>query len=446
MRPGCIVHGELKYFSGSGRIRHGVSDKTKSKDAVGTGNHYRIRLDPHYERVKGGEIPTIIPLVLNHCGSDLIHPSTGLFSQLFPALYLLIRFGNRYIEKIGKANDGDGKNDSDCGLHALASGRHIDSVEICALEKYWGDTPGGRSRPKITAPPAKSNWNVFYTERVKTLGPGLGFKRLPSDYIRDLDSFPKLPSHAFRLRTVTNLLVNIDHVATLRNARKESFPDPLVAAQQCLAGGAKGIVFHLREDRRHITDEDVRRFKAEIDAKLDFELSTAEEIVSICCRTQPELATLVPENRQEVTTESGLDAQANASRLSEVIPRLFDSGVSEVALFLDPDLDQIDVAAELGASAIELHTGDYANAVSFEARIQILERMARAAERAALNGMNIHAGHGLDLENYPDFATAVPHLKEVSIGFAIVARAVIVGIKQAVEEMNRIVTNTVYAQ
>ncbi len=245
---------------------------------------------------------------------------------------------------------------------------------------------------------------------------------------------------------MTNLLVNIDHVATLRNARRESFPDPVVAAQQCLAGGATGIVFHLREDRRHITDEDVRRFKAEIDAKLDFELSTAEEIVSICCGTQPELATLVPENRQEVTTEGGLDALANASRLSEVIPRLFDSGVSEVALFLDPDLNQIDMAAELGASAIELHTGDYANAMSFETRMQILERMARAAERAALNGMDVHAGHGLDLENYPDFATAIPHLKEVSIGFAIVARAVIVGIKQAVQEMNSIVTNTVYAE
>jgi len=236
---------------------------------------------------------------------------------------------------------------------------------------------------------------------------------------------------------MTHLLINIDHVATLRNARNESFPDPVEAAHECLAGGARGIVFHLREDRRHITDDDVRRIKQEIDAKLDFELSIADEIVEICCKTRPQLATLVPEKRQEITTEGGLDALAHRDKLSQVIPRLYDSGIKEVALFLDPDLNQIDVAAELGANTIELHTGDYANASSFEERMQVLERLARASERASENGLSVHAGHGLDYNNYPDFASAVRNIKEVSIGFAIVARSVFTGMREAVQLMNQ---------
>ena len=234
---------------------------------------------------------------------------------------------------------------------------------------------------------------------------------------------------------MTRLLINIDHVATLRNARRETFPDPLAAAKECLAGGADGIVFHLREDRRHIRDEDVRRLKSELDTKLDFELSTVEEIVSICCDVSPELATLVPERREEVTTEGGLDVMANRQRLSTVIPRLFDHGVKEVALFVDPDPRQIDVAAELGANAIELHTGDYANAADPAERAAILSRMAAAARQAHDLGLTVHAGHGLDVTNYPAFARSVPHLSEVSIGFAIISRALFIGLQAAVEEM-----------
>ncbi|MDA0684748.1 MAG: pyridoxine 5'-phosphate synthase [Bacteroidetes bacterium] len=243
---------------------------------------------------------------------------------------------------------------------------------------------------------------------------------------------------------MTRLLINIDHVATLRNARRETFPDPIAAARECLAGGAHGIVFHLREDRRHITDEDVRRLKSELDAKLDFELSTAEEIVSICIATQPELATLVPERREEVTTEGGLDVIANRNRLESVIPRLFDAGIAEVALFVDPDLDQIDACAASGANGIELHTGDYANASNWEERQYVLGRMAAAAERAHQNGLRVHAGHGLDLNNYPDFGAAVPHLYEVSIGFAVIARALFKGIRTSVSEMKQIVESTTY--
>ncbi|MDE2996708.1 MAG: pyridoxine 5'-phosphate synthase [Bacteroidota bacterium] len=238
---------------------------------------------------------------------------------------------------------------------------------------------------------------------------------------------------------MTKLLINIDHVATLRNARQESFPDPLGAARDCLAGGADGIVFHLREDRRHIRDRDVRRLHIELDTKLDFELSTAEEIVAICCELSPQLATLVPERREEVTTEGGLDVVANRSRLSEVIPRLYDSGIKEVALFVDPEPAQIDASLAVGANAIELHTGDYANASDPAEREAVLRRLGDAARQAHELGLLVHAGHGLDRFNYPAFAQAVPHLSEVSIGFAIVARALSVGMQSAVEEMKTVI-------
>lgn len=240
---------------------------------------------------------------------------------------------------------------------------------------------------------------------------------------------------------MTKLLINIDHVATLRNARRETFPDPLEAAQACLRGGAAGIVFHLREDRRHIRDEDVRRFAAELDTKLDFELSLAPEIVDICCDVAPALATLVPERREEVTTEGGLDVTANAQRLRTVIPKLYDSGVQQVALFVDPVPSQIQAAADVGANAIELHTGDYANAAKESERERLLSRFAEAADQANRLGLTVHAGHGLDTHNYPAFGAAIPHLAEVSIGFAVVAKALFIGFEHAVAEMRSIIEN-----
>ena len=238
---------------------------------------------------------------------------------------------------------------------------------------------------------------------------------------------------------MTKLLINIDHVATLRNARRETFPDPLEAARSCLAGGADGIVFHLREDRRHIKDADVRRFADELDTKLDFELSLAPEIVGICCELSPQLATLVPERREEVTTEGGLDVLAQRARLEQVIPRLYGSGVEEVALFVDPVDDQISASAEVGANAIELHTGDYANAADPTTRAAVLSDMVRAARLAHDLGLSVHAGHGLDVHNYPDFGRAVPHVSEVSIGFAIIARSLFIGLEQAVAEMRSVI-------
>ena len=238
---------------------------------------------------------------------------------------------------------------------------------------------------------------------------------------------------------MTNLLINIDHVATLRNAREESFPDPVHAAALCEMAGADGIVFHLREDRRHITERDVRLLKETVKGKLDFELSVNEEVVAICCDVQPGLATLVPERRQEVTTEGGLDVIGARDRLEAVISRLYDAGIEQVSLFVDPVLEQIDAAGAVGANSIELHTGDFANATTEAARHAEAERLAAGAEAAHEAGLRVHAGHGLDYQNYSAFAETVPHVQEVSIGFAVMARAMLVGMEQAVREMRRVV-------
>jgi pyridoxine 5-phosphate synthase len=234
---------------------------------------------------------------------------------------------------------------------------------------------------------------------------------------------------------MVNLLINVDHVGTLRNAREETFPDPVHAAARCEHAGADGIVFHLREDRRHITERDVRLFRETVQGKLDFELSTDEEIVSICCDVAPDLATLVPERREEVTTEGGLDVAANRKRLDTVIAQLYEAAVEQVSLFVDPDPEQIEAAAATDANCIELHTGDFADAPTDAAQKTEADRLARAAELAHEAGLRIHAGHGLNYRNVPLFRERVPHVAEISIGFAIVARSVLVGLDQAVRDM-----------
>lgn len=233
---------------------------------------------------------------------------------------------------------------------------------------------------------------------------------------------------------MVKLLINIDHVATLRNARGEPFPDVVRAAGMCEDAGADGIVFHLREDRRHIRDEDVACLRQSVRGKLDFELSLSEEIVDICIQTHPDLATLVPERRQELTTEGGLDAIAALGRLRDIVPRLQEAGI-EVATFVDPDVRQVEASYAAGCDAIELHTGEYAVAWKAGEKGHLLDRFAEAAARANELGLAVHAGHGLDYENYAMFGEAVPHLEEVSIGFAIIAESLFVGFDAAVRRM-----------
>ncbi|MCS3637376.1 pyridoxine 5'-phosphate synthase [Salinibacter ruber] len=240
---------------------------------------------------------------------------------------------------------------------------------------------------------------------------------------------------------MTNLLINVDHVGTLRNAREETFPDPVHAAARCEQAGADGIVFHLREDRRHITERDVRLLAETVNGKLDFELSTEEEVVSICCDVVPDLATLVPERREEVTTEGGLDVTASRPRLNAVTDRLYGAGVDQVSLFVDPVPAQIEATAAVGANCVELHTGDFAEASTEAARREEAERLAAAADAAHETGLRVHAGHGLDYNNFSLFRETVPHVAEVSIGFAVMARAILVGMDQAVRDMRATVAN-----
>lgn len=230
------------------------------------------------------------------------------------------------------------------------------------------------------------------------------------------------------------LLVNIDHVATLRNVRAARYPDPVQAAVLCELAGADGIVFHLREDRRHITERDVRLLREVVVGKLDFEMAPTEEMVRICLETRPQLATLVPERRQELTTEGGLDVQGQARQLEPIVKRLQDAGI-EVSLFVDPDLVQIEWARAIGATTIELHTGDYANARTESEREHELILLREAAQLAPELGLRVHAGHGLDYWNFSAFKRTVPHVEEVSIGHAIIARAVLVGLDRAVRDM-----------
>lgn len=245
-----------------------------------------------------------------------------------------------------------------------------------------------------------------------------------------------------RMPEPTRLLINIDHVATLRNARKESFPDPVHAAVLAEVAGADGIVFHPREDRRHITDRDVRLLKETVKTKLDFELSMDKEVVALCCATRPHLATLVPERREEVTTEHGLDVIKHMNRLKDVTAQLLDAGIEDVAFFVDTDPRQIEAVATAGAQAIELHTGHYANAQTHKAQIAAGQDLAKAAEVAHQLGLEVHAGHGLDYKNYRLFKKLVPHVIEVSIGFAVISRALFVGFEQAVKEMLQLVQGT----
>lgn len=231
---------------------------------------------------------------------------------------------------------------------------------------------------------------------------------------------------------MVRLHVNIDHVATLRQARREAFPDPVRFALECEAAGALGITCHLRQDRRHIQDDDVRRLRAEIGTLLNLECSLHPEMVAIALDSGADAFCLVPENRAEVTTEGGLDVVRELQRLADVVPALTERG-GAVSLFVDPDLPQIEACAQVGAAFIELHTGSYANATG-AARDRELARLVTAAHAAHEFGLRLNAGHGLDEENVGPIAQ-LPHLEELNIGFAIVAQSLFHGVRPAVERM-----------
>jgi pyridoxine 5-phosphate synthase len=237
---------------------------------------------------------------------------------------------------------------------------------------------------------------------------------------------------------MARLGVNIDHVATVREARKTNEPDPVWAATLAELGGADGITLHLREDRRHIQDRDVRIMIETVAVPTNLELATADEVLAIACDLRPTQATLVPERREEVTTEGGLDVVGQRERVTAAVKRLQDAGIV-VSLFLDPDTKQIEAGIATGAEAIELHTGAYAHASAKGKALDELAQLNQSAELIRQAGTVLNAGHGLTYRNVRPVA-AIAEMHELNIGHSIIARAIMVGLEQAVRDMKRLVS------
>jgi pyridoxine 5-phosphate synthase len=238
---------------------------------------------------------------------------------------------------------------------------------------------------------------------------------------------------------MATLGVNIDHVATVRQARRTIEPDPVWAAALAELGGADVITVHLREDRRHIQDRDVRVLKQTVQVKLNLEMAAEQTITDFALEILPQQTTLVPEKRQEVTTEGGLDVVGNLDRVRRCVEQLHAAGVI-VSLFIDPDEKQIEAAKVLGCAAVELHTGRYADAISIDGQKQELAQLQRAGRFARECGLHLHFGHGLTYRNVQPVA-AISGAEELNIGHSIVARAIMIGFSQAVREMRELIVN-----
>ena len=236
---------------------------------------------------------------------------------------------------------------------------------------------------------------------------------------------------------MARLAVNVDHVATVRQARGTDEPDPIMAAGLAELAGADGIICHLREDRRHINDRDLRLLRETVKTKLNMEMAAVDEIVNIALKTKPDIITLVPEKREELTTEGGLDVKARSDHYKGMIEPLQGEGI-EVSFFVDPDRDQVKAAHQCGADIVEIHTGHYSEAVSKKDASERFMRIAAAVESAAELELGISAGHGLNYFNIKRFQ-ALEQIEEYSIGHSIVARAVLVGMERAVREMVELV-------
>jgi len=231
--------------------------------------------------------------------------------------------------------------------------------------------------------------------------------------------------------------LNVDHVATLRNARGEQQPDPVTFALMAEQFGVDGIVVHLREDRRHVNERDVRLLREMITTKLDLEMAAVDEIIEIACDIQPELVTLVPEKRQELTTEGGINVIDNLEQIRNAIIRLHEKNIL-VSLFVEPDIEQIDASHGIDADMIEIHTGTYANSKTEVEMFLELDRIKLAVEHAKKLGLGVNAGHGLNYANIKDFLE-VEGIDEVSVGQAVIARSIFVGLEKAILEMRSLI-------
>jgi pyridoxine 5-phosphate synthase len=234
------------------------------------------------------------------------------------------------------------------------------------------------------------------------------------------------------------LYVNVDHVATVRQARGGNVPDPVLAAYLAELAGAHGIVVHLREDRRHIQERDLRILRQTVRTKLNMEMASTEEMVAIASQVKPDMVTLVPEKRKELTTEGGLDVAGNFKNISGAVKKLKKAGIF-VSLFIDSDSEQIKASGETGAQMVEIHTGSYAEAASDAAREAELKKITKAVKKASELGMRVAAGHGLDYVNVGSIA-GIKEIEELNIGHSIVSRATMVGFERAVSEMVRLIS------
>ncbi|MCX7793242.1 MAG: pyridoxine 5'-phosphate synthase [Thermodesulfovibrionales bacterium] len=230
--------------------------------------------------------------------------------------------------------------------------------------------------------------------------------------------------------------VNVDHVATLRQARLAKEPDPVMAATLAILGGADGITVHLREDRRHIQDRDLRLLREIVTVELNLEMAATQEMLRIAIETKPDLVTIVPEKRQELTTEGGLNVKDNRNALKEFIKKINEHGIP-VSLFINPSTEDVDISKEIGSQMVEIHTGIYADA-SFRNKPEELRKILNAVQRARSVGLEVNAGHGLNYHNVKSVAQ-IPGLRGLYIGHSIVARAVLVGMKEAVREMKTLI-------
>ncbi|MCI5147848.1 MAG: pyridoxine 5'-phosphate synthase [Candidatus Electrothrix sp. MAN1_4] len=245
--------------------------------------------------------------------------------------------------------------------------------------------------------------------------------------------YRSIQHHHLWRKKMPQLAINVDHIATIRQARGGAEPDPVLAAGICELAGAKGIVVHLREDRRHIQDRDVYLLRQTVKTRLNLEMANVSEIVEIALDLKPDMITLVPEKRKELTTEGGLDVISNAKKLSKTINKMNKAGIP-VSLFIDPDAEQIEASQDVGATYVELHTGRYCDAASEKERDKEFHLIEQAAELAFESGLRVNAGHGLDYRTTTRIA-ALPFIEELSIGHAVISRSAFVGLDQAVREM-----------
>lgn len=252
-------------------------------------------------------------------------------------------------------------------------------------------------------------------------------------FSREKELYCSIQHNHARRKKMPQLAINVDHIATIRQARGGAEPDPVHAAAICELAGAKGIVVHLREDRRHIQDRDVHLLRQTVKTRLNLEMANVKEIVEIALEIKPDMITLVPEKRKELTTEGGLDVIGNAKKLQKTISKMSKAGIP-VSIFIDPDAEQIKASLEVGATYVELHTGRYCDAENEKERDQEFRLIEQAAELSFEKGLRVNAGHGLDYRTTTRIA-AIPFIEELSIGHAVIARSAFVGLDQAVREM-----------